>query len=349
MPNYKDTIIYKICCKDPTIEDIYVGSTCNFKRRKHQHKFCVEDDKYRGSTYKLYQYIRDNGGFENWDMIQIEAYACSNKREKETRERYWIEQLKPKLNGHMPSRDKKQYREEFKEVLKEKKKQEYLENKEKYLERSKQQREEHKEEMKEYHKEYREKHLDELKEKRKQYYEDNKEEFKKKNKQYHTPEKNKEQYLKYKEEILEKRKQKVKCEQCDLELTAGCLKRHIKNIHLNPKEEKPKKTNKEYYEENKDKILKKVHEYKNNHKEEIKQQGIEYREKNRDIISERRKEHYAKNKEAINEKRREQDKTELNLKRKTATVFCEVCKENVNKDRKFRHDKSKKHLANLEL
>ena len=46
----------------------------------------------------LYTKIRECGGFENWAMIQIELFSCDNKREKEQREREWIEELKPTLN-----------------------------------------------------------------------------------------------------------------------------------------------------------------------------------------------------------------------------------------------------------
>ena len=36
--DYSQTIIYKICCKDPNITDIYIGHTSNFIQRKHNHK-----------------------------------------------------------------------------------------------------------------------------------------------------------------------------------------------------------------------------------------------------------------------------------------------------------------------
>ena len=37
--------IYKLCCKNPEITNIYVGSTKNFTRRKHQHKNnCINEN-----------------------------------------------------------------------------------------------------------------------------------------------------------------------------------------------------------------------------------------------------------------------------------------------------------------
>ena len=34
MPDYSKCFIYKLCCRDASIEEIYIGSTCNLTRRK---------------------------------------------------------------------------------------------------------------------------------------------------------------------------------------------------------------------------------------------------------------------------------------------------------------------------
>ena len=39
--DYTQTTIYKICCNDTAITDIYVGSTTNFANRKYGHKLVV--------------------------------------------------------------------------------------------------------------------------------------------------------------------------------------------------------------------------------------------------------------------------------------------------------------------
>ena len=36
--NYTKTIMYKICCNDLNIKDIYIGHTTDFKTRKSSHK-----------------------------------------------------------------------------------------------------------------------------------------------------------------------------------------------------------------------------------------------------------------------------------------------------------------------
>ena len=66
--DYSNTIIYKITCKDTNITDVYVGHTTNFVQRKHAHKQNCINDKASNYKYKLYEVIRDNGGWNNWKM-----------------------------------------------------------------------------------------------------------------------------------------------------------------------------------------------------------------------------------------------------------------------------------------
>ena len=105
MPNYSKSIIYKLCCKDTNVKDIYVGSTCNFTARKSKHK---QNTKNR-TDVKVYKFIKENGEWSNWDMIMIEEFSCDNKRQLEKKEREWIENLKPTLNILIPTRTKEEY------------------------------------------------------------------------------------------------------------------------------------------------------------------------------------------------------------------------------------------------
>ena len=43
MPNYSNSIIYKLCCKDINIKEIYVGSTTNFRSSKRENKKDCKD------------------------------------------------------------------------------------------------------------------------------------------------------------------------------------------------------------------------------------------------------------------------------------------------------------------
>jgi hypothetical protein len=133
--DYSKTIIYKLCCNDMNIKDIYVGHTTDFRNRKYQHKNRCMNPKNPKYHYAVYKFMRDHGSWENWSMIMIEEIECKNKLEAEKRERYWIEELNASLNKCIPSRTKveyrnvtrehkliidKQYREKNKEILAEK-------------------------------------------------------------------------------------------------------------------------------------------------------------------------------------------------------------------------------------
>lgn len=104
MPDYSKGLIYKLCSKDPEIPEIYVGSTTNFTKRKAQHKSNCKNEKRRHFNLYVYQFIRSHGGFQNWDIIQIEEYNAKNKRDLETRERFYIEILKATLNKLIPAK-----------------------------------------------------------------------------------------------------------------------------------------------------------------------------------------------------------------------------------------------------
>ena len=108
--DYSKTIIYKICCKDPNIKDVYVGSTTNFRIRKNTHKTaCNNPNGKEYNTYK-YQFIRENGGWQNWNMIMIKEYSkCESKRQCLKKERRYIEKLNATLNREIPGRTNKEY------------------------------------------------------------------------------------------------------------------------------------------------------------------------------------------------------------------------------------------------
>ena len=113
--NYSNTIMYKLCCNDPTITDEYIGHTTDKIRRKREHKNCCNNPNYKKYNYYVYQFIRENGGFDNWSMVVIEEYSCENKNQAVLRERYWIETSQSTLNKNIPTRTNKERYEEHKE------------------------------------------------------------------------------------------------------------------------------------------------------------------------------------------------------------------------------------------
>ncbi len=137
--DYSKTIIYKIVCNDLTVTDCYVGSTTDFKTRKCAHKNNCNNENGTKYDLKIYKMIRDNGGWSNWSMIQIELYPCKDSNEAHSRERYWYENLNAKLNTQMPNRTGKEYiskyQDDHKEHLKEYKAKYYEENKDRIKEK----------------------------------------------------------------------------------------------------------------------------------------------------------------------------------------------------------------------
>jgi len=104
--DYSNTIIYKICCKDETIKDLYVGHTTNFIQRKYLHKTACNNIN---ATAKIYNTIRSNGGWENWDMIEIAKYCCKDSTEARIKEQYHYNELQSTLNSVPPYIDKSLY------------------------------------------------------------------------------------------------------------------------------------------------------------------------------------------------------------------------------------------------
>lgn len=220
--DYSKTVIYIIKCKDDNILEEYIGSTTNFKQRKREHKSRCYNEKIKLFNSLKYQFIRDNGGWNNWSMIELEKYSCNDKREAEKREEEIRIDRKAKLNMRKAFSS---------EINKEYIKKYYEEHKEHYKELSKKYREENKEDIKEYNKNYYEENKDRILEHHKKYREEHTEYFKELNKKYKEEHKEeiKEQSKKYYEEHKNK---KWTCPICNKEMRELSKNRHNKTIHL---------------------------------------------------------------------------------------------------------------------
>jgi len=142
-------IFYKIVCEDCP-EYIYIGSTKSFRHRKNQHKSKCNNINQKSYNLKLYNKIRENGGWDNWSMVIIDEgndLTLTDARIKE-------EELRVKYNGNLnmqksysSDEDKKEYKKEY-----------YINNKiarEKYNEYYQRKKtEKNREKAREYYKEY---------------------------------------------------------------------------------------------------------------------------------------------------------------------------------------------------
>jgi hypothetical protein len=82
-------IMYKI-----TINDyIYIGSTRDFNQRKITHKCACKTKE-----LKVYQMIREAGGWDKCEMIPIEEYDCEENLQARIREEHWRREYDANLN-----------------------------------------------------------------------------------------------------------------------------------------------------------------------------------------------------------------------------------------------------------
>jgi len=134
--DYSKTNIYKIVCNDLTIKECYVGHTINMTERKCCHKTRCNNEKDKRYNFKIYQIIRENGGWDNWNMVLVEKFPCNNRQEACKREREIFEELDAKMNTNRPyatqedrKKERKEYYQEHKAGLKQYIKQYHQEHK----------------------------------------------------------------------------------------------------------------------------------------------------------------------------------------------------------------------------
>lgn len=266
--DYSNNVIYKIFCKDPNVTDIYIGHTTDMKQRYRLHRSNCNVETSKGYNYKIYKIIRENGGWNNWEMVIIENFPCEDVNQARDRERYWIEKESSSMNMIIPNRSKKEYSKIYAIVNKEKiaekskiyraenkakidayleankekisfqKKDWYEEKKDYILEKAKQNYQKNKEDKLEYQKQYSQQHKKEIAEKQKEYREKNKDKLSEQKKIYREEHKEEAKELQKawreanKEKIKQQKSQVINCE-CGSQYTFGNKHRHLQTkIHL---------------------------------------------------------------------------------------------------------------------
>jgi len=221
MPKWENGCIYMLRHKDDVeLQNVCVGSTTNFRGRKYEHKQCCNNPNKKKYNQKKYQYIRANGGWDQWKMIWLEDYPCKSKKELLKREDEVMLQYENRLNqirAHTTHEEKKEQKKQYRQnnLYKnhEKQKQWREDNKEIRKEKTKKYREENKEKMAEYQKQY----YQINKENKKEYRENNKDKIAKRMKEYKKE---------YRQKNKDKIDEKITCDICGCESTRNHLTRH---------------------------------------------------------------------------------------------------------------------------
>ena len=139
---------YHFVCNNPEIKCGYIGHTINFIKRRNAHKTKCHNPNSPIRNINLYVTIRENGGWENWRMIELEKKICVDARDAERVEQEWIDKTTANLNmlrafnseeheKERLSKYQKEYREKNIQHLKEYLKNYNLGNKEILAEKSK--------------------------------------------------------------------------------------------------------------------------------------------------------------------------------------------------------------------
>ena len=100
--DYSNTLFYKIFCKDVSVTDLYIGHTTNFVQRKSAHKQSCLNPKSANYKLKLYNVIRENGGWTNWQMDIIAHHHCKDHYEARTKEQEYFISYNATLNSIEP-------------------------------------------------------------------------------------------------------------------------------------------------------------------------------------------------------------------------------------------------------
>jgi hypothetical protein len=161
--------IYHIVDKENIVH--YVGSTSNMNSRKSSHRYRCNTEHDKKYHLDIYQYIRNNGGFDNFEILPIRKLEnISNKTElliAEQAEMNKFSNLKNKNGSYRTKEESKKQKNEYNRQYREKNKDQIHEKAHQYYESKKEQR-------LEYQRNYIEKNKDQLNEKRRQKYQQKK-------------------------------------------------------------------------------------------------------------------------------------------------------------------------------
>jgi hypothetical protein len=101
MVNYSNTVFYKLRHKDNNITDFFLGMATNFAKTKSDNKAHCNQKNESGeytNHRNIYNYIRENGGYDEFTYDILERANLATKEEADTKLKFYINTLKPTLN-----------------------------------------------------------------------------------------------------------------------------------------------------------------------------------------------------------------------------------------------------------
>ena len=114
----KVSCIYRISHKlDYENENVYIGSTVDLYKRKREHKHSCINEKSKNYKFKLYQYIRENGGWDNFQFTILRVCNDADKKVLIKLEQSFIDVYEPTLNTNSASQTKYEWYEIHKERI----------------------------------------------------------------------------------------------------------------------------------------------------------------------------------------------------------------------------------------
>ena len=146
--------IYMIRSIDSSIHDFYIGSTEDMITRNVGHKSRCNNENSECYNFKVYQEIRANGGWDNWEMVEIASVWKKATKTLFQIEQDYIDSYRTTLNNRRAYNGEEYDKEYDKEYRKKYGKKYYEKNKDVI-----------KEKTKEYGKKYRKKNYDIINEK----------------------------------------------------------------------------------------------------------------------------------------------------------------------------------------
>ena len=104
--------VYIIRCRNLAVQDCYIGSTEDVRMRRMQHKSSCNNENSKNYNLKVYQFIRANGGWDNFEMVQIGSVWNKATKSLVEIEQDYIDTYKSNLNckrAYTSEEQKKEY------------------------------------------------------------------------------------------------------------------------------------------------------------------------------------------------------------------------------------------------